>query len=147
MSMTRASGGPMEEQLANKGFQFGASSEDEIKSDDRVLKYNAQVITLMAEQLAVFQDRGEKYGESWIDEGVDGLIYNILRKVRRLWGQALVQQRNPDRNETLDLANYAVMLAALVEVDPDAIKNCRVKAQTTLFGRPVEEEESHESSL
>ena len=103
---------------------------------------NDRVSTLMKEQLEVFESRIPKYGNSWVEEGLDGLIYNCLRKFRRLWAEVMIQGRAPDANETLDLANYAIMLQALADSDPDAVKNIRVTAKKTLFGRDIDRKEA-----
>ena len=92
---------------------------------------NTRVGELMREQLAVFESRIPKYGNSWVAEGIDGLIYNILRKFGRLWAEVMVQGRMPDANETLDLANYAIMLQALADTNPDSVKEMRVVAKNT----------------
>jgi len=77
---------------------------------------------LYSEAKAIMEQRGRDYGHSWPDEGFDGLVYNIKRKYRRLFHQVIVRKELPSKDTCLDLANYALMLYALVELVPDMIK-------------------------
>lgn len=83
------------------------------------------VIDLLGECQEVMLERDKQYHGSFVHQGADGLLYDMLRKFRRLWFKVMSQQI-PDRNETEDLANHALMLQALVELDPNSLQNMRV---------------------
>ena len=83
------------------------------------------VLDLLGECQDIMLDREKQYKGSYVHQGADGVLYDMLRKFRRLWFKVMSQQM-PDRNETIDLANHALMLQALVEIDPTSLNNMRV---------------------
>ena len=96
--------------------------------------YTAEVIELVGYQLEIMASRARLYGDSWKSEGPDGLMYDILRKLRRLWKVLMLDAKLPEMDDGLDLANYALMLIALTQVEPQSIARMRVKGVRELFG-------------
>lgn len=99
--------------------------------------YTRRLSDLMNEQKIVMAERIPAYGDTWTEEGVDGLMYDIIRKMRRLWKVVMIDGKTPNRNDTVDLANYSLMLQALAEVNPGAVDRMRIKAVKGLFGTTV----------
>ena len=80
-------------------------------------EYTNKSIELINEMLRIIQEKGQLYGDSWRHEGLDGLIFDIKRKYRRLLKEVMQDGRTPQRNETLDLAVYTIFVQVLAEVD------------------------------
>lgn len=84
-----------------------------------------RVLDLLGECQDVMLERDIQYHGSFVHQGADGVLYDMLRKFRRLWFKVMNQQM-PDRNETIDLANHSLMLQALIEADPTSLQRMRV---------------------
>ena len=95
--------------------------------------YSRRVADLIHQQLKIMEDRGKNYGDSWRAEGIDGLMYNIIRKLRRTWHRVMVEGKPPLRDDSMDLANYSEMLQALAELDSESLNRMRVRGNGELF--------------
>lgn len=73
--------------------------------------------------MEIMREREQQYHSSWISEGFDGLAYNLRRKFRRLWHRLVERRELPTEEDTLDLANYAIMLQALAVLRPGWMKS------------------------
>lgn len=104
-----------------------------IETDPVKSPYTTRVLELAERQCDIMEDRGRLYGDSWKSEGPDGLMYNILRKLRRLWKVLMLDGQQPNPDDGLDLANYSIMLIALTQIDSGAVKRMRVRGVQDLF--------------
>ena len=105
-----------------------------IESHNEMSPYTAKVLDLLMEQFKVMKERGALYEDSWKSEGPDGLMYNILRKLRRLWKVLMLDGKQPNPDDGIDLANYSLMLIALTQVDPQSVSHMKVRGTKELFG-------------
>ena len=95
--------------------------------------YSFRLHELVDQMIAIRADRDEKYGDSWKDEGPDGLMYNVLKKVRRLWNSLMVDGEVPDPDDGLDLAWWSLMIIALTGLEPVTVERMKVQATHGLF--------------
>lgn len=123
-----SSEGPFESAHNNRAFNSERALAPTIPSE-----YNLRVFELVSKQRTVMTERQLLYGDSWKDEGPDGLMYDVLRKVRRLWHVVMVSREIPKEDDGVDLANYADMLVALCQVRPSLLQSMKVKGTRGLF--------------
>ncbi len=95
--------------------------------------YTHKLYELVEQLSQTISERGFKYGDNWKDEGPDGLMYNILRKVRRLWKTMMMDGRIPDIDDGVDLAGYGLMIIALTQLSPSVVGNMKARATHGLF--------------
>lgn len=91
----------------------------------------------------VISERGWKYGDNWKDEGPDGLMYNVLKKVRRLWKTLMMDGRIPDPDDGIDLAGWGLMIIALTQLSPSTVGNMKARATHGLFEEVIPADEHH----
>ena len=115
------------------GYVRGAHTPECLTGRMEKSLYLQRTTQLIEEQQAIMESRFETYGDSYTDEGLDGLIFDILRKLRRLWHIVMVEGKPPRAEDTVDLANYSIMLQALGDVDPESVKRMKVRARGGLF--------------
>ena len=93
--------------------------------------YTKTVFLLAGEALQIIINREPLYGDSWRGQGIDGLTFSVIEKLRRFWHLVMVKGECPRREETLDMVNFLLFLQVLAEVD--GMNSMKVRAVRELF--------------
>lgn len=76
---------------------------------------------VFAEAEAIVSEHTERHGDLYVEEGFDGLFYNVRRKYLRV-KRAIAAHRLPQIDDAYDLINYTAMIIVLMKTHPELIE-------------------------
>lgn len=70
---------------------------------------NRQYMSGLLMAAEIYAERGQRHGDVWKDSGWKGMLFDMHKKMDRLWNEYMVSEKPPsDLDSAVDLINYTV---------------------------------------